>query len=105
MIAGRRNLVFYDGNRFEVRRLSLDLRHQRTPVSGFICSPVAVVEHIYCAQPDGIFELRPDERPRRLVPGSTERPVHQFAASATRLLWVVDAGPDRLEVRALALPR
>jgi hypothetical protein len=105
MLAGRRDLVFYDGNRFEVRRLSLDLRHERTTVSGFICSPVAVSEHIYCAQPDGIFELRADERPRRLVPGSTERPVTDLAASATRLLWVVDVGADRLEVRALALPR
>ena len=104
MLAGRHDLVFYDGNRFEVRRLSLDLRHERTPVSGFICSPVAVSEHIYCAQPDGIFELRPDERPRRLVSGNAQRLVTDLAATPKRLLWVVDAGPDKLEVRAVALP-
>ena len=104
MLAGRRDLVFYDGNRFEVRRLSLDLRHEWTPVSGFICSPVAVSEHIYCAQPDGIFELRPDERPRRLVSGNAQRLVTDLAATPKRLLWIVDAGADKLEVRALALP-
>lgn len=105
MLAGRHDLVFYDGHRSEVRRLSLDLRHERTPVSGFICSPVAVSEHIYCAQPDGIFELRPDERPRRLVSGDTQRLVTDLAATPKRLLWIVDAGADKLEIRALVLPR
>jgi hypothetical protein len=104
MLAGRRDLVYYDGNRLEVRRLSLDLRQERTPVSGFICSPVAVSEHIYCAQPDGIFELRPDGRPRRLVSGNAQRLVTDLAATPRRLLWLVDAGADQLEVRALALP-
>jgi hypothetical protein len=105
MLAGRHDLVFYDGNRFEVRRLSLDLRRERTPASGFICSPVAVSEaHIYCAQPEGIFQLRPDERPRRLVSGDAQRPVTDLAVTPKRLLWIVDAGADKLEVRALALP-
>lgn len=104
MLAGRHDLVFYDGNRFEVRRLSLDLRHERTPVSGFICSPVAVTEQIYCAQPDRNLELRPDQRPRRLVSGNAQRLVTDLAATPKRLLWIVDAGADKLEVRALALP-
>ena len=103
MLAGRHDLVFYDGSRFEVRRLSLDLRHERTPASGFICSPVAVSEHIYCAQPDGIFELRADERPHRLVSGDAQRLVTDLAATPKRLLWIVDVGADELEVRSLAL--
>ena len=62
-------------------------------------------EHVYCAQVDGIFELRADERPRRLVPGSAARLVTDLAATPKRLLWVVDAGAEKLEVRELALGR
>jgi hypothetical protein len=105
MLAAGRDIHYYDGKRFEVHRLSPDLQRERTLASGFVCSPIAAAAHVYCAQPEGIFELRADERPRRLVPGSTERPVTELAATATRLLWVVDAGADKLEVRALALTR
>ena len=105
MLASGHDIHYYDGNRLEVHRLSPDLHRERTLASGFVCSPIAVAAHVYCAQPEGIFELRADERPRRLVPGNTERPVTDLAASATRLLWVVDAGADKLEVRGLALLR
>jgi hypothetical protein len=103
MLAGRRDVTFYDGNRREVHRLSLDLQQERTLASNFVCSPLAVTDRIYCAQVEGIFELRPDEPPRRLVPGSTVRLVTELAATATHLYWIVDAGPEQLELRSLAL--
>jgi hypothetical protein len=103
LLGGRDDVTFYDGNRLEVHRLSLDLQRERTLASGFICSPVAVAKYVTCVQPEGIFELRPDERPRRLVPGSTARLVTEIAATPKRLLWVVDAGADKLELRALPL--
>jgi hypothetical protein len=104
MLAARRDIHYYYGSRFEVRRLSADLQREAALASGFVCSPIAVSEHVYCAQVEGIFELRAGERPRRLVPGSTGRLVTDLAAGAGRLIWVVDAGPDRLEVHTLALP-
>jgi hypothetical protein len=103
MLAGRRDLFFYDGNGFEVRSLSPDLQRERSLASGFICSPIAVSAYVYCAQVEGIFQLRPDERPRRLVPGSTSRLVTDLAATPKRVLWLVDAGPDKLELRELVL--
>ncbi len=102
-LAAHRDLYYYDGNGYEVRRLSPDLQHERSLASGFVCSPIAVSNHVYCAQVDGLFELRADERPRRLVPGSAARVVSDVAATPKRLLWIVDAGADKLEVRELAL--
>jgi len=104
MLVARGDLFYYEGNGQEVRRLSPDLQHERSLASGFVCSPIAVSAHVYCAQVEGLFELRVDERPRRLVPGGPARLVADLAATPKRLLWIVDAGPDRLEVRELALP-
>jgi hypothetical protein len=104
MLAVGRDIHYYDGNRQEVRRLSPDLQRERTLASGFVCSPIAAAVHVYCAQVEGIFELRLDERPRRLVAGGVHQMVTELAATAKRLLWVVDAGADRLEVRAIDLP-
>jgi hypothetical protein len=103
MLAARGELAFYEGARFEVHRLSLDLARERTPVSGFVCSPLAMAENIYCAQVDGIFELGPDPPPRRLVPGSPARLVTDLAVGPKRLYWIVDAGADKLEVQSLPL--
>jgi hypothetical protein len=105
MLVAHRDLTYYDGNGHEVRRLSPDLQHERSLASGFVCSPIAVSAHVYCAQVEGLFELRADERPRRLVPGSIARVVTDLAATPKRLLWILDAGADRLEVRELALSR
>jgi hypothetical protein len=105
MLVGQGDLFYYQGDGYEVRRLSPDLQRERSLASGFVCSPIAVSAYVYCAQVEGIFELRPDERPRRLVPGGAGRMVTDLAATPRRLLWIVDAGPDRLEVRELALAR
>jgi hypothetical protein len=105
MLAAGRDLAFYQGSGFEVHRLSFDLQHEHTPASGFICSPVAVAENVYCAQLEGIFELAPEASPRRLVPGGPARPVTDLAVGPRHLYWIVDAGPERLEVRAVELVR
>ena len=105
MLVARGDIYFYDGNSLQVRRLSPDLQREQALVSGFVCSPIAVSAHVYCAQVEGIFELRAGEPPRRLVPGSTARMVTELAATPKRLLWVVDAGAEKLEVKELALAR
>jgi hypothetical protein len=104
MLAAGRDLAFYQGSGFEVHRLSFDFQHERIPASGFVCSPLAVAQNIYCAQVEGIFELRPDAAPRRLAPGSPASPVADIAIGPGHLYWLVDAGPERLEVRALPVP-
>jgi len=103
MLAAHGDIYYYDGNTYQVRRLSPDLQRERALASSFVCSPIAVSAHVYCAQVEGIFELRDGERPRRLVPGSVARVVTELAATPTRLLWVADAGADKLELLELPL--
>lgn len=103
MLAAQRDLAFYVGAGFEVHRLSLDLQHERTVASGFVCSPLAVAQAVYCSQPEGIFELAPDAAPRWLAPGTLARPVTDLAVSGRTLFWIADDGTDRLQVSALAL--
>ena len=85
LAARRRASTTTTGNSFQVRRLSPDLRREQALASGIVCSPIAVSAHVYCAQVEGIFELRAGERPRRLVPGSIARVVTELAATPTRL--------------------
>jgi hypothetical protein len=103
MLVGRRDLHYYDGNGLEVRRLSPDFQREEVLARDFICSPLAVWEHVYCAQVEGISELREGAPPRRLVTGTPGGPVTALAANASHLVWVSDAGADKLEVKALAL--
>jgi hypothetical protein len=103
MLVARRDLYYYDGNSREVRRLSPDLAKEETLVRGFICTPLAVFEHVYCAQLEGIFELRQNERPLLLSSERTRGPVIDLAANRTHVAWLSEAGAERLEVRSLAL--
>jgi hypothetical protein len=103
MLAGRRDVLYYDGNHYEVRRLSPDLQQEETLAADIVCSPIAVADGVYCAQVEGLVQVMPGAKPRRLTDGSAGGVVADLAATTHRLLWIVDAGADRLEVRSLAL--
>lgn len=104
MLVGERELHYYDGNRREVRRLSPDLRDEKTVVTDFICSPLAVAERVFCANVEGLFELVPGARPRLLARLGNTGAVTALAANSTHLYWIGDAGADQLVVSAVALP-
>lgn len=105
MLAGRSGITYYDGAGYQVRRLSPDLQREETLSRDFICTPLAVAEPVvYCAGVEGLFALQAGAPPRRLVGGSAERMIAEVAASARRVVWAVDAGSDRVEVRSLSLP-
>jgi hypothetical protein len=104
MLAGRRDVTYYDRAGYEVRRLSADLQREETLSRNFICTPLAVAgARVYCGSVEGLFVLQPDAPPRRLVGGAMDRLITDLAAGPHRVVWVVDAGADRLEVRSLAL--
>jgi hypothetical protein len=103
MLVGRRDIHYYDGNRLEVRRLSPDFQREDVLAKDFVCSPLAVFQHVYCAQVEGISELREGAPPERLVAGTPSGPVTALAANGHQLAWVSDAGADKLQVKALAL--
>lgn len=105
MLVARRDLHYYDGNTREVRRLSPDFQREDVLARDFVCSPLAVWEHVYCAQVEGISEIREGQAPKRLVEGTAGGPVAALAANSRYVAWVSDAGADRLEVKAIALGR
>jgi hypothetical protein len=101
MLVGVEQLYYYDGNSFELRRLTPDLGQEETLAKGFVCSPLAVFEHVYCAQVEGIFELRSGARPRRLVPAHLGAPITSLAVNARHVAFVTEAGAERLEVKVI----
>jgi len=103
MLVAHHELYYYDGNGRDVRRLSPDLRDEETLAKDFICSPLAVAEHVYCANVEGIFELVPGGRPRRLVKLGLGATVTDLAVSARHLFWIADAGADKLVVNAIKI--
>jgi len=103
MLVARRDLHYYDGNVREVRRLSPDFQREDVLARDFVCSPLAVWEHVYCAQVEGISEIREGQPPKRLVEGTSGGPVSALAANARHLAWVSDVGADRMELKAIAL--
>jgi hypothetical protein len=105
MLVARRDLHYYDGNTREVRRLSPDFEREDVLARDFVCSPIAVWDHVYCAQVEGISEIREGQAPVRLVEGTAGGPVAALAANARHVAWVADAGADKLEVKAIPLHR
>jgi hypothetical protein len=101
MLVAAQQLYYYDGNTIEIRRLSPDLQQEETLAKGFVCSPLAVFEHVYCAQVDGIFELRAGALPRRLVPARLGTPITALAVNERHVAFVTDAGADKLEVKVV----
>ena len=105
LVARESGLFYYDGNRLEVRRLSLDLSREATLASDFVCSPLAVTKYVYCARVEGLFELAEGAAPRLVVPGVAGVLATELAATSRYLAWIADVGEDKLEVRVVELPR
>jgi hypothetical protein len=103
MLVGRRDIHYYDGNKLEVRGLSPDFQREDVLARNFICSPLAVWQHVYCAQVEGISEIREGAAPERLVGSTPGGSVTALAANGRHLVWASDAGANRVEVKALAL--
>ena len=103
MLVAHRDLHYYDGTTREVRRLSPDFQREDVLARDFVCSPLAVWDNVYCAQVEGISEIREGHAPERLLEGTPGGPVAAIAANSRYVAWVADAGADKLEVKALAL--
>lgn len=98
------DIHYYDGNRFEIRRLAADLQSEKVLVKGPVCSPIAVSSEIYCGAMEGPFQIserRPE--PRRLADGGG-RSVTTLAANGNRVVWVRDEGRDKLSVEFVNVP-
>lgn len=103
MLVAQHDVFYYDGPSSTVRRVSPDLERERVVVQNVVCSPMAVAEHLYCAQPGGVREIGLDGVVRRVFPLKGGGLITALAASTTRLSWVIDIGPDQLAVDTITL--
>jgi hypothetical protein len=96
-------LYYYDGPTRSVRRMSQDLANEDVLASGVICSPLAVLDRVICAQVGGIYEVP--------LQGGSPKPlttqgqlVSALAVSGRSIGWISDFGAERLAAQTLALP-
>jgi hypothetical protein len=66
-----------------------------------ICSPLAVAEHVYCAQPAGLLEIGLDGVVRRVFPLRQKGTITAVTATATRLTWLGRLAEARSPFRPL----
>jgi hypothetical protein len=105
MLAVARDLFYYEGPSLTVRRVSPDLEREEVIARDMICSPLAVAEHVYCAQPGRLIEIGLDGVVRRVLPLRQQGMITAVAANATRLTWLMDVGRNALAVQTVALQR
>jgi hypothetical protein len=103
MLAVAREIFYYDGPSLTVHRVSPDLEREEVIARDLICSPIAVAEHLYCAQPVGLIEVGLDGVVRRTLTRRPSGMITAIAASAARVTWLVDIGRDQLAVQTIAL--
>lgn len=104
MLVLAESLYYYDGPSGTVLRVSPDLDTETVLARDVICSPLAVAENVYCAQPAGLVELGLDGGVRSTIPLDAHGAITAMAATPTRLIWVSDIGNDQLAVDSITLP-
>lgn len=103
MLALAHAVFFFDGPSLSVRRVSSDLSQETVIAKDTICSPLAVAEYVYCAQPGGLVELGLDGVVRRTIPLGQRGLVTAVVATAHQLTWLMDVGREQLAVKSLPL--
>lgn len=103
MLVVDESLYYYDGPSSSVLRASADLGSEDVLARDVICSPIAVAENVYCAQPAGLLEIGLEGGVRRTFPLEERGSITSVAATSTQLAWVTDIGGDRLAVDSIPL--
>lgn len=105
MLALHRNeLFYYGGLRWGLRASSADLDTERKLATQVVCSPLSVSTRIYCAQVQGLVELTKGGALSRVLTTNRGRLITSLVADAERVVWISDAGAERLEVEMITLP-
>jgi len=102
-LATASDLYFYDGPTLTVRRLSPGFQEETILARDFICSPIDVSDRILCAQVGGLFELHGEGSTPVALVERMRGSVTSIAADSTQVVWVTDAGRERLAVERLPL--
>jgi len=102
-LAAAGDIYYYDVKSSELRELSRDLSRERTITHDLICSPLAVSVRIYCPNVEGMFEIARHSGAKIMPLFSSPARISAVAASSKFLVWLNDAGPDRLSLRLIRL--
>lgn len=98
MLVFHEGLYYYDGPSLTVARMSPDLSTELVVLHGEICSPMAVLEKLYCAQPGKVIELGPNGKVEREFALAPHESVTNLAATREQLVWTTDTGKVQLAV-------
>lgn len=102
MLVVTSDLFYYDGPRLSVERVSTDLRRTERIAQDVICSPLAVAQSVFCAQPGGLLEVPLSGGQARPL-ASPQGTVTALLATASELFWLREAAGGGLIVEAMSL--
>lgn len=85
----------------EVWAVSPDLHTERIVADHITCSPLAVADRLFCVSMEGLFEISPSSGLPKLVYPGDAASTTTLAVDRHRIVWVRDAGPDKLEVKLI----
>ncbi len=97
------SVYYYDGPKGEVRRATLSLDHEDVVARDLVCSPLHVADKAFCAYPGKIAAIRLDGSRQVELEVQVRGPVTALTTFENQLLWIEDAGEERLVVRSLPL--
>ncbi|HSC86450.1 MAG TPA: hypothetical protein VLC09_04240 [Polyangiaceae bacterium] len=97
------SIYYYDGPRREVRRISLELDAEQVVASDVVCSPLHVADRVYCAFPGSITAIGLNNPSKVDLEVHARGPITALTTFEDRLLWIEDAGAERLVVKSLPL--
>jgi hypothetical protein len=103
MLSAAESIYYYDVDKSEIRRLTDGVKQEETLLGQFVCSPIHVSSSVYCGCVEGIFEVNKATREPRVLSSNRTGAITNVASNAKRVVWIVDAGRDKLAVDMLAV--
>ena len=100
-LTGTEEVVYYDMERSEIRKLSPNLKSEYVWLKDFVCSPIYAATDIYCSRVEGLFEFLAGNREAKFLWYGRRETVTLIRANSKQVFWTVDTGPDQLAVDML----
>lgn len=101
MLTGTESILYYHMASSEIRELTPDLKSEHVWQRDFVCSPIHEAKNVFCARVEGFFEvLASSHKAKPLIFGRRDT-ITFIRANAKQVVWLVDAGADKLAVDML----
>ena len=102
-LTGVDGLYYYDLDQSKVLKRSLDLRSEQVQLDNFVCSPIYVSSHIFCACVEGLFEVSRETRVPTVLVHDRPGTITNINANSNLVAWTVDLGQDQLAVETFPI--